>query len=75
MTESKAKIRSNTHILIKTIKNLQSILIKDIDQTIENYLTFFSTEEFNDLDEPEKILKTEMIEKDFNFESLISTIN
>ena len=75
LKELKRKLSSYTKSIIKQILNLQSSAINELNKLINNYQTIFITQEFIDLDEPKKILKTEIIIKDFSCEGLISQIN
>ena len=71
----KVKIKYSTKSIIKTILNLHSSAIKELNILVNNYQKIFNTQEFYDINEPEKILKTEMRVKDFSCENLISKIN
>ena len=70
----KNKVRSDFKTLMMILENLQSKLITEINESIKKYQEIFETEEFNDIEEPKKILEFEMIIEEVSPEILISKI-
>ena len=71
----KGEVKTYTRSLIETIEDLQTDLLKTIDQTLQKYEEMFNNQEFTYINESENILETEMVLKEISSEVLKNNIN
>ena len=69
------QIVSYTKSLIRQIESLQSIILKEINEKIQNYREMLSSEEFYYINETTNILEFEMVVKEISLKDLQSKID